>query len=238
MGLIVTTEHYELLAPTFTSLAQALRTNQDPSGIYQAIVDAAVSSISGCDHASVMLLSGGSFKTAAYSDPVGLQLENLELECGEGPCLDAVLEEGYQHDPDISINPTWPRLAERCLGETPVRSMMGFRLIHDGRKSGALNVFADRPGALTEESAQEAAVLAAFAAVAIMAAEQQDRARNLEVSLTTNREIGKAIGLLMAAHNLSDDEAFDVLRRASQSLNRKLHDIAVEYVGKHMTQAS
>ena len=57
-----------------------------------------------------------------------------------------------------------------------------------------------------------------------------DRARNMEQALESNREIGVAIGVLMHQHRLSRNQAFDVLRAASQDSNRKLRDIAQEVV--------
>jgi signal transduction histidine kinase/DNA-binding response OmpR family regulator len=61
----------------------------------------------------------------------------------------------------------------------------------------------------------------------------QKRVANLEVALASNRQIGTAIGILMAAHGVSDDGAFELLRAASQHLHRKLRDIAehVSYTG-------
>ena len=52
--------------------------------------------------------------------------------------------------------------------------------------------------------------------------------QNLQIALTTNRDIGVAVGILMTNHSLNRDEAFDLLSRASQSSNRKLHEIALE----------
>jgi AmiR/NasT family two-component response regulator len=57
-----------------------------------------------------------------------------------------------------------------------------------------------------------------------------DRARNLERALASNREIGVAIGVLMHGHRLTQAQAFDVLRAASQDSNRKLADIAMDVV--------
>ena len=48
--------------------------------------------------------------------------------------------------------------------------------------------------------------------------------------MTTNREIGTAVGILMATHGISRDEAFGMLSQASQRLNRKLRDIAAGIV--------
>ena len=220
------------LGPLFTPLAELLRDGRNTREIYQAIVDAAVKGIKGCDHASVLVLENGRFRNAAASDDIARRIDVLERETGEGPCLDAIVDESFQHDPDLTVKPTWPSFAERCLAETPVRAMLAFRLIDAGRKSGALDIFSDTPGGLDEQSVDEAAVLTAFASVALAAAIERDRAGNLEIALDSNREIGKAIGLLMASHKLTDEQAFDVLRRASQDLNRKLHDIAVEFVAR------
>jgi AmiR/NasT family two-component response regulator len=45
--------------------------------------------------------------------------------------------------------------------------------------------------------------------------------------------IGQAKGILMAQSGMSSEEAFDVLRRASQRSNRKLHVLAEEMVQRH-----
>jgi hypothetical protein len=60
------------------------------------------------------------------------------------------------------------------------------------------------------------------------AASRRAVADNLERALASNREIGVAVGILMVNHNLTDEQAFDLLSRVSQQLNHKLRDIAVE----------
>lgn len=55
-----------------------------------------------------------------------------------------------------------------------------------------------------------------------------DAAANLQTALRTSRQIGAAIGILMATHKITDDAAFDLMRTASQRTNRKLRDIAEE----------
>lgn len=57
-----------------------------------------------------------------------------------------------------------------------------------------------------------------------------DRVRNLEVALTTNRDIGVAIGIVMTTRQVTKDTAFDLLRTASQHLNRKLRDVADQVI--------
>ncbi len=60
------------------------------------------------------------------------------------------------------------------------------------------------------------------------AASRKAAKEHLELALSSNREIGVAVGVLMANHKLTDEQAFDLLSRVSQRTNRKLRVIAVE----------
>jgi hypothetical protein len=218
------------VAGSFNALAAALREGTPGDDEYQAIAEWSVRLVPGCMHASLSALRDGKFVTLGASDDVARQIDDLERQVGEGPCLDAILEERPQHDSDITDHATWPELARRAIAETPVRSMLAFRLVHDGAKSGALNLFGDSPGALGEESVAQGTIMSAFASVAIAMAQERRRASNLELALDTNREIGKAVGLLMAEHNIGSEQAFEILRHASQSMNRKVRELAREIV--------
>jgi len=52
----------------------------------------------------------------------------------------------------------------------------------------------------------------------------------LEAALATNRQIGAAVGIVMAQRRLTQTEAFQVLSRASQDRNRKLREVADDVV--------
>ena len=56
----------------------------------------------------------------------------------------------------------------------------------------------------------------------------EDEAANLKIALTSNRQIGMAVGILMASEKVTSEDAFDLLRRQSTRTNRKLRDIAEE----------
>jgi len=57
-------------------------------------------------------------------------------------------------------------------------------------------------------------------------AEAENRSENLEQALSSNRQIGAAIGILMATHKLTSDRAFALLRETSNNKNRRLRDVA------------
>ena len=214
----------------FASIARSLREGRSVEEVYQAVADAAIRVIDGCDHAGVALMRNGNFSTASATDAVVVTIDRMQAETGEGPCLDAVVEEAWERYDDIRQGSRWESLTERVVAETPVRSMLAFRLMKDDRKGGALNLYGDRPNAFDDRASEEAAIFASFASVAVAASEQQRRADQLQQGLESNREIGKAIGLIMASHKISSDDAFNVLVRASQTMNRKLADIARDLV--------
>jgi hypothetical protein len=58
------------------------------------------------------------------------------------------------------------------------------------------------------------------------------KVEHLRSALETRTVIANAVGLLMAGGR-TRDEAFDLLRRASQRMNRKLYLIAAEFVERH-----
>jgi hypothetical protein len=53
---------------------------------------------------------------------------------------------------------------------------------------------------------------------------------NLQTALVTARRIGAAMGVPMASRKVTDDQAFDLLVRASQNKHRKLREIAEDVV--------
>ncbi|GAB3311480.1 ANTAR domain-containing protein [Epidermidibacterium keratini] len=211
-------------------LAKEIYADGEPQSIYDSIVRHAVRLVDGCDHASIMLKASGRYMTIAATSDVALLIDTLERQVGEGPCVDAIEDEGVQSDPDINKHATWPGLAKLVREQTDVRGMMGIRLLVDNRKIGALNLFANEADAFSEDSIDQAAIIASFASMAMMTLSARDQATTMERGLDSNRQIGKAIGLLMAAHKFSEDEAFDLLKRTSQNLNMKLAHVARKVV--------
>jgi hypothetical protein len=213
-------------ATVFAALAEIIYQGSDATQMYAAICVAATLAIRGCDHASLLVRDNDRYVTVGASDHIAQLIDDLERRAGDGPCIDAIEEETPQIEPDLTTPCLWPKLASVLVEETPVRGAMGFRLLVDKRKGAALNLFSDTPNVFDAEAAGRAAVLAAFASVAINAIAKGEDASSLRRGLISNREIGKAVGMLMLLHDISEDQAFDLLRRHSQALNIKLADVA------------
>lgn len=221
----------------FTQLGELVYTGDDWTRAYDSVCRAATALITGCDHASLMLRHGDQWSTAAATDDVAHTVDRLERELGAGPCVDAVLDATPQLAPDLTEpDAPWPVLREAVLRTTEVRGMLGCRIMHRQHKVAALNLFSDRPGGFTDEGVEQASIVAAFCTVALQAAFDQEEVRTLRDGLASNREIGKAVGLLMAYHRISDEEAFEILRTTSNRLNAKLATVADQVVAGHRRQ--
>lgn len=231
----MTTPLTPTLSAAFGTLADIVYSAESFDAVAAQVCTAAVQLVDGCDHASLLVRRQGRAETAAASDDVAMTCDGLEREVGQGPCLDALdADAPHQHFcTDLREGCDWPALAERLLAETPVRGLAGFRLRHDDTKVGALNVFSDEPGRLSEESLHQATLLTAFASVSLVAMRNGEEASTLRRGLDSNREIGKAVGLLMAMHDLDQDAAFAMLSRVSQEMNLKLVEVAARVVQTH-----
>lgn len=53
---------------------------------------------------------------------------------------------------------------------------------------------------------------------------------HLQIALDHSRDIGAAVGILMAQHKVQQADAFDLLRQASQDQNRKVYELALAVV--------
>lgn len=220
-------------ASIFAELADVIYDDRSENDVYGIICRSAQALVTGCDHASIMIKRNDTYVTVGSSDEVAAHADALERELENGPCVDAIEEEMVQIDSDLTVNCQWPALAKRLLTTTPIRGMAGFRLVIDGKKVGALNLFSDTVGALNDESRDEAAVLASFASVTLAAQAAKHSAQTMRDGLESNREIGKAVGLMMAFYKVNDEEAYAILNRTSQNLNMKLAQVAREIIGHH-----
>jgi transcriptional regulator with GAF, ATPase, and Fis domain len=161
--------------------------------------------------------------TPAASSDVPQKVDAIQYEVGEGPCLDAIREHEVFRTGDLGRERRWPRFSARAQKETGVTSMVCFRLFVEGDTLGALNLYSKVTDAFDDRATAVGSVFAAHAAVALSTALHDEQ---MEEALESRDVIGQAKGILMAREHVNADEAFDMLRRASQRVNVKLRDIA------------
>jgi hypothetical protein len=200
-------------------------------------VGAKVTEMSG---AGIMLMSGdlpsGSMCT---TNDVSALIEDLQYELGEGPCVDAhnagrpVLEPDLAH-PD---EPRWPAFTASVL-EAGARAVFGFPLHVGAVRLGALNLYCDRPGPLSEDQYADAVVMAEIAAQAVLAmqagAPPGELAAELEAGGDFRYVVHQASGMVSAQLDVSVGVALIRLRAYAFANDRPLNQVAEDVVARRL----
>jgi len=216
------------LTATFTETARLLFSAGSVDSTLEHIVAITVETIEGCDFAGLFLVQGDTVVTSLSTDPIVEVIDLLQHQTGEGPCLDAIAQGVMVYGDDLSTDARWPNFGARA-GENGVRSALALPLTGKGA-NGAVNLYATFASAFGVVDRAKGVILSSLASAALGAAhlfeDEERRIENLHSALSSREIIGQAQGILMERERIPADQAFDVLRRASQYLNVKLREVA------------
>jgi GAF domain-containing protein len=219
------------LAALTTNLSETAEILFSAGGVHstlEQVIAVAVHTIEGCDFAGLFLLEGGVIVTPVLTDQLVDEIDTLQRDSGEGPCLDAIAQRVMVYGEDLQSDDRWPNFSVAAVGRG-IRSVLALPLTtHD--TIGAVNLYATYPAAFGVLDRAKGVILASLASVAVNAAhsleDEERRVENLHSALSSREIIGQAQGILMERERIAADQAFDVLRRASQYLNIKLREVA------------
>lgn len=199
----------------------------------QAVAEAAMELLPGAKWCSITLRDGMRFRSLAVTDEHAGLIDQVQYEVGSGPCLDAIMADRINVVSDLQGDLRWDAYGERALplGVRAVFAQPLHLLDGDGTRAG-LNVYSDQVGAFGDGTQDMAVMLATYAALGVSMAVSRSHAEQLEAALRTNRQIGMAIGILMEAHDIDHDDAFNLMRVTSQHTNRKMAAIADDVIAQ------
>ena len=217
---------WRVFAQHMASMARDLLAEHTLDSTLRQISSSAVELVDGCDASGILVLRGDRVSSLAPTEQLVTDSDRLQEQLKEGPCFDAARPDRAERVfriPDFTEDPgRWTSFVPRCR-ELGVGSMMGFLLYTREEELGALNMYSRKPGMFTEDSETAGWLLASHAAVAFSTAKTDAQ---LQEAIATRHLIGEAMGILMGRHQVTEDQAFDILRTRSQRTNTKLRDVA------------
>ena len=223
------------MAAAVGKAARRLTTEYDLESTLQSIVTAAAASLPGINHAGITLAHrDGRFETLAASDQLVRDLDALQHEFDEGPCVYAIEVEQVVTVNHLRHDQRWPRFAPRAVA-LGIKSQMGLSLHADEQKLGGLNLYSTESEVIDPDAQHLAELFAAHAALALGFVRRKEE---FHTALATRKTIGQALGILMERYGIGQDQAFAFLTRESSTTNRKLRDIAAELVQEVDTRAA
>jgi len=170
--------------------------------------------------------------TLAATEPLAIEFDQLQCLASQGPCLDSLGTTALIQVDDLTVDQRWTGLSSRQ--PVQIRSVLSVPVLAvEGASHGSsqsLNLYAEAPHAFAVSLHSTAYLAAAALGLALTALREREQAEHLRVALATNRQIGTAMGILMARHRCSSEDAFTALRVTSQHLHRKLREIADEVI--------
>ncbi|MEJ2863565.1 GAF and ANTAR domain-containing protein [Actinomycetospora flava] len=222
------------LARTLEDAARALLERGEEEGVEHTlglVVRGAVQTVPHVEQAGISLVErGGRVQSYVPSSQVVRELDELQNELGEGPCLDSIWYEQRTLVDDMDqAHDRWPRYAPAAL-ERDVGSLMSFQLFTERGSAGALNLYAARPHVFDESTADAGRLFAAQAALVLHGAQH---VQGLHLALDNRDVIGQAKGILMERFGIGQQQAFSMLVESSQHTNMKLVKVAEWLTGEH-----
>ena len=217
---------------TFSDVAVALFAPGTVEGTLQKIVELAEHAVDGCEAAGVLVVDEqGQAETLVASSPLAVTVDQMQIDAAGGPCLTSAHDGSTVYVSDLIDDGRWPEFAAAAVA-VGVRSVLAYAL-STGRPA-ALNLYARLPQAFGANARAQGVLFATLARLALDSAQERaldaERALNLTEALRTRELIGQAQGILIERERITGEQAFEVLRRASQHLNVKLREVAAALV--------
>ena len=184
------------------------------------------------DGAGLMLVDADQLlRNVAVSDERFNALEELQIEHGEGPCIEAFQRKELVDAGDLATESRWPRFAPAAV-ERGLRATLACPIPYNQQAIGVVVVFSGtrRPWSPEGELALVAFTdLAALLIANTMASEERgELAEQLRRALESRAVIERAKGALMQRDGLDERAAFERLRGEARAERRRITEVAAE----------
>ncbi len=215
-------------------LGVALLDDDELHAVLQRLTLLARHTVGNSQSTSITVVEDDRYRTSNCTGPDALAIDEAQYQDDDGPCLEAMRS---RRQLEVAVEDTrdrWPRFGEEARQAGIARTLSTPLLRDPENVVGALNIYTGDDGGFQPAGRQTAELIGGVAAILVsrsVALHDSTRLNDqLRQAVATREVIGAAKGILMETQGCNRDEAFDILRRASQRENRKLRDLAEEVV--------
>ncbi|WP_104167805.1 GAF and ANTAR domain-containing protein [Arthrobacter sp. SX1312] len=213
-----------------------LLTEQTAHDAVDGLAEVAFAVIRSADGAGVSLLDSGARRLSVGATSNGvLEVDDLQYELGEGPCLSAWATGAPVHILDTHRDLRWERwraAAVRC----GIRSCLSVPLPKGPGRLGAMKVYSDSPGAFSDADRKILQSLARSAAALLGHIQTSDLPQRLSdehrTALAGRDAVGIARGILMERHAVDKETAMQQLIDLATRTGTTVRDQATAISGR------
>jgi len=209
----------EQLRAIITELARTTLTATSLRDDLEELIQFGCQVVPGCSSASIALLVDGSPTTVAVSEHVALELDIVQYDNQNGPCLAALNGERIR----VDIVEADQRFRHFAIGAADhhVNSVLSMPIVHHHDVVGTLNFYSHEADAFDDTAEQIARLVSGQVAAAIARSDVLSAARERRHQLQARYDetvLGaRAQGVLIATQYCSTEQARNILQHAAQT---------------------
>jgi GAF domain-containing protein len=223
------------LVTTLEHLAEVLQTQRTLGATLAHIAEAATVSVPGCDAASIAIAVQGEPSTAAVTARVSLELDLVQYDSSDGPCLRAFTTMETLRIDLVEEGDVFPHLAVAAQ-ERGIKGVLSLPAVFRGAPVGSLNLYS-RIGPFDGTGAAVGAVLAAQVAMAISRSPEFSASREVaeraQDRVDDSAQVSVATGLLMVNQACTVEQAEGLLRQAAGHDEQTIVEISRRIIDEH-----
>jgi len=196
--------------------------------------------MTGATGAGVLLMSDDvPLGSVCAANDVSALIEDLQYTLGEGPCVDAHRLGRPVLEPDLAdpAEPRWLAFTGPAV-DAGVRAIFGFPIRVGSAHLGALNLYMDTAGPLTDDQHADALVMAEIAGQAVLVMQTECSGDALAAELEEGSDfhyvVHQAAGMVSAQLEVSVGQALVRLRAHAFASERALDAIAADVVDRRL----
>lgn len=196
--------------------------------------------VTGMSGAGIMLMAGdGPRGSLCTTNAVATLIATLQYTLVEGPCIDAHTVGASVLEPDLADPglPRWAAFRPPAVA-AGVRAVFGFPVRVGAARLGALNLYRDRPGPLSDDQHADALVMADVVARAILAMQADARpgtlASELDAEADLHLVVHQAAGMISVQLAVPIAEALVRLRGHAFATDRPINEVAAAVVSRDL----
>lgn len=216
-------------------LASVMKTERTLGVALATIAETATTSVPRCHAASIAISIGGRPATAATTGTIALELDLVQYDHDDGPCLTSFRTMSALRLDLYEQGDAFPHVAVAAQ-RMGVRSVLSMPSVWGGEMIATLNLYS-RTGPFDESAEAVAAVLAAQVAIAVSRSPEFAAARAVveqaQRETDDQSQIAIATGLLISSQACTREQAEGLLRQAAVQDEQTILEIAQRIIEQH-----
>ena len=225
------------LVNVLQELAEVLQTQRTLGAALAGIAEAATVSVPGCHTASIAISIAGRPATAAVTARVALELDLVQYDTDDGPCLRSFHSMSTTRLDLVNQGDAFPDFSEAARRKG-FRGVLSVPATWGDEVVATLNLYS-RSGPFDESAESIASVLAAQVAIAVSRSPEFAAARGVveqaQRDADDHADINMATGLLMVNESCTAEQAEGLLCQAANRDERTILEIAQRIIQQHHT---